>query len=42
MISRAWAPNTALLLTGPEFGGGLLAALAAATMMMPRSRTPIR
>ena len=35
-------PNPALLLPGPEFGGGLLAALAAATRMMSRSRTPIR
>jgi hypothetical protein len=34
--------NNALLLAGPDFGSALLATLAGATMMMPRSRTRIR
>jgi hypothetical protein len=41
-VYTAAPANTALLLSGPEFGSGLLAALAAASLKMPRSRTPFR
>jgi hypothetical protein len=41
-VSRAGLANPALLLPGPSYGSALLAALAGAIVVMPRSRTQFR